>query len=298
VSRATPCAGRPWREIGLFALLTLAASAPFYTLILWTGRTGGAHGAYATGLMWAPGLAALAACRLLRVPLATLGWGIGAPRWLLLAVLIPLAYSLLAYAAVWIFGFGRVPDPEYVEWARRDLGWSAAPDWIVLAGSILLAATTGLVQGLARALGEEMGWRGFLSPRAAAAFGPGRGTALTAICWFLWHLPLILAADYNDGADRGYALLCFGVLVAAMSVMLGWLRARSGSLWPCALLHAAHNLLIQTILTPVTGSVGPATDRAIGEFGAAVPAAMLVLVCVAWGAGALRRGPGESRALF
>jgi membrane protease YdiL (CAAX protease family) len=39
---------------------------------------------------------------------------------------------------------------------------------------------------------------------------------------------------------------------------MGWLRLKSGSLWPCAMLHASHNLFIQAILDRITAPVGGA----------------------------------------
>jgi membrane protease YdiL (CAAX protease family) len=43
-----------------------------------------------------------------------------------------------------------------------------------------------------------------------------------------------------------------------MAFILGWLRLRSGSVWPCALLHASHNLFIQAIFDPLTADTGAA----------------------------------------
>ena len=39
---------------------------------------------------------------------------------------------------------------------------------------------------------------------------------------------------------------------------MGWLRLKSGSLWPCAMLHASHNLIIQSILDQLTTQSGAA----------------------------------------
>jgi len=45
-------------------------------------------------------------------------------------------------------------------------------------------------------------------------------------------------------------------MVTADAFILGWLRLKSGSLWPCALLHASHNLFIQAILDEMTAPSG------------------------------------------
>ena len=36
----------------------------------------------------------------------------------------------------------------------------------------------------------------------------------------------------------------------AISFVFAWMRLKSGSLWTGALLHASHNLYVQTIFTP------------------------------------------------
>src|SRR5713226_5715695 len=94
-------AGNPRRQIGLFLALTALLSSVFYAFIIVTGHAGGGHGAYATGLMWCPALAALLTCRLSGISLETLGWGWGKWRWQWLAYAIPLAYAAVAYATVW-----------------------------------------------------------------------------------------------------------------------------------------------------------------------------------------------------
>jgi membrane protease YdiL (CAAX protease family) len=76
--------------------------------------------------------------------------------------------------------------------------------------------------------------------------------------WGVWHYPGLLWADYNAGTNARYALACFTLMVIAMSFIMGWLRLKSGSLWPCAMLHASHNLFIQAILDRITAPVGRA----------------------------------------
>jgi hypothetical protein len=48
---------------------------------------------------------------------------------------------------------------------------------------------------------------------------------------------------------------------------MGYLRVRSGSIWPCVLLHATHNTFIQGIFDPLTAPVGWA-KYITTEFGA------------------------------
>jgi len=108
------------------------------------------------------------------------------------------------------------------------------------------------------------------------------GTALlTGIVWSLWHYPILIFADCNSGTATWYALGCFTVMVIAISFVFAWLRLKSGSLWSGALLHASHNLYVQTIFTPLTRNTGK-TAWYIDEFGAVLPLVAVVFAICFW----------------
>jgi membrane protease YdiL (CAAX protease family) len=270
-------AGSPRRQIGLYLTLTALFSSVFYAFIIATGRAHGGRGAYATGLMWCPALAAIISCRLNGIALRTLGWGWGKWRWQWLAYTIPLGYATVAYTVVWRAGLGGFPDPEFVTWVRTSFAWAGVSDWLAVAGAFAFIATTGMAASMGHALGEEIGWRGFLSPRMTQVFGFTSGAALTGMIWTTWHLPILLFADYNGGTPWWFGMSCFTVMVGSMSVIMAWLRRASGSLWTGAIFHASHNLFVQSFFTPATSARGSATPYAIDEFGIALPAVSLLL---------------------
>ena len=270
------------RCTGVFLLLTTAFSSIFYAFIISTGHVGGGNGVYELGLMWSPALAALLTCRLKGLSLQSLGWGWGAWRWQRTAFAIPLGYTIVAYALVWVFGYGGFPDPKFVESTRAGLGWTGAPDWLVLGGDFLLIGSAGLALSMAFALGEEIGWRGFLTPQLTRQFGFKAGALLTGAIWTLWHLPLVFFADYNNTTPSLFGVSCFTALMLGMSVIMAWLRLRSGSLWTAAVFHASHNQFIQVFFTPATTAYGAKTAFAIDEFGFALPAVVVTLAIVYW----------------
>lgn len=270
------------RSIVLFLILTAALSSIFYAFIIATGHVGGGNGIYELGLMWSPAIAALLTCRLSGLSLQSLGWGWGAWRWQWLAFAIPLGYTAVAYAFVWLSGYGGFPDPKFVVSTRASLGWTSAPDWLVLGGYFLLIGSAGMALSMAFALGEEIGWRGFLAPRLTTRFGFKAGALLTGAIWTAWHLPLVFFADYNNTAPPWFAVTCFAALVLGMSVIMAWLRLSSGSLWTAAVFHASHNQFIQVFFTPATSMRGTKTSFAIDEFGFALPAVVLILAIVFW----------------
>lgn len=272
--------------IGLFLLLTLVLSGVFWALIIATGHLGGGRGLYVTGLMWCPGVAALLTCRRLGDGQGRLGWRWGAWRWQWLAYLVPLGYTVVAYGVVWSTGLGGFGNGAFEQAVATAMGFAGAPAWLGMAAYALLTGTVGMVRSLSSALGEEIGWRGFLAPALVARLGFTGGALATGAIWAAWHMPILLFADYNAGTPWWFAAPCFVVLVLSSSVMMTWLRLRSGSLWTCAVMHASHNLFIQALFTPLTSPRGTATPWAIDEFGFMLPLVMALVAAGFW----LRRG--------
>jgi len=50
----------------------------------------------------------------------------------------------------------------------------------------------GLVQSLATALGEEIGWRGFLVPELFKTMGFTSAALFSGVVWACWHYPLVI----------------------------------------------------------------------------------------------------------
>jgi membrane protease YdiL (CAAX protease family) len=268
--------------IGLFLVLTFVLSSVFYALVIATGHLGGAKGMYVTGLMWCPGIAALLTCHLRGEGLGRLGWRWGAWRWQWLAYLVPLGYAAVAYAIVWSTGLGGFGNPQFEQEIGKALGWAAAPVWLNTTVYFVLLGVVGMTRSLSTALGEEIGWRGFLAPALVARLGFTGGALVTGAIWAAWHLPILLFADYNAGTPWWFAMPCFVVLVLCSSVMMTWLRLRSGSLWTAAVMHASHNLFIQAFFTPITTPRGSITPYAIDEFGFVLPLVMVAVAMVFW----------------
>ena len=265
-----------------FLAVTLLLSAVFWTLMISAGHVDAGAGKYVAGLMWCPAIAAFFTVRFWHLDPKTLGLTWGPHRYALAGYLIPLAYAAVAYVLVWSLGFGFFPDPAAIAAIDEKLGWTLKSPAAFLPSYFLLMATTAMISALAHGLGEEIGWRGFLAPRLVGHLGFTAGSLLTGAIWALWHMPLLLFADYNSGNPWWFALPCFCVLTIALSVVMTWLRLVSRSVWPCAILHASHNLFIQGFFTPLTGAKGPYTSYAIDEFGVAVPAMIALLAFAFW----------------
>jgi membrane protease YdiL (CAAX protease family) len=269
----TKNAGQP---IATYLLLVFAFSSIFYFLNLRAYALSGGGGMYITGLMWCPGLAAMATLKLGGRSLRELGWQWPATKYALQSWFIPLLYASIAYAIVWSTGLGAFPKPEFISQATKSIGLHFSPGFSTIL-YVLVVGSFGLVGSLARALGEEIGWRGFLVPELFKRVGFTATALLSGIIWSCWHYPILIWGGYNSGTPGWYGLSCFTVMVVSISFVFAWMRLKSGSLWTGALLHASHNLYIQAIFTPLTRNTGK-TAWYIDEFGAVLP---LVCLCFA-----------------
>jgi membrane protease YdiL (CAAX protease family) len=184
-----------------------------------------------------------------------------------LAYVIPILYALPVYVVAWTAIGGSFAFSEFASPLASAFGF---PDWpraTALFVAIPCYAILGVISSTARALGEEIGWRGFLLPRLVQQVGFTWGCLLSGCIWAVWHYPGLLFADYNAGTRPAFALTCFTLMVIADSYIFGWMRLKSGSLWTAAVMHASHNLFIQAIFDRMTAPVGR-TLYITTEFGA------------------------------
>ena len=124
------------------------------------------------------------------------------------------------------------------------------------------------------ALGEEIGWRGFLYPQLKEKFGRKKGWLLGGAIWGAWHWPLIWLIGYEYGAatgnEAGYlgfpivGMLLFCVITVGLGILHDYLYEKSESIWVPAIFHGAFNAAATipfTVCLANTGSfrlLGPA----------------------------------------
>ena len=256
---------RSWKKIGCFYALTMLFSGVFGGFVLWAGHMAAGNMLYVTGAMWSPALAAFATKGIFGESIRELPWKWGNARYAWLGYAIPILYTVPVYVIVWLSGLGAF-NVAFLQKTAAEFGWKNFPPSLTLTLFVLITATIGLIPKLSRALGEEIGWRGFLVPELAKVVSFPKVALISGLMWAAYHYPVLLFADYNGGGPRWYSLICFTVMVVAGSFILAWLVLRAQSLWPAAIFHASHNLFVQSICTPLTRDTGP-TKYIIDEFG-------------------------------
>lgn len=204
--------------------------------------------------MWGPGLGALAARLSEGGSIRSLGpiwrWS----PWLIVAWLSPLPFAL-AHLLVAALAPGveisvdvaavrevvlMAVGPEQQEAARVQL--DRLGDWLVLAlvaqiliGGLLAGATVNAVG----ALGEELGWRGYLIQQWGA-WGFWRRHGMIGLLWGVWHWPVILRG-HNYPQHPTWGLLMMVLFCLGLAPLFGYLRERAGSLLAPVLAHGVLN---------------------------------------------------------
>lgn len=88
-------------------------------------------------------------------------------------------------------------------------------------------------------LGEEMGWRGYLTPLLESRLHWLPSALVVAVIWFVWHLPLWSV----DSPQKAIPVGLFGIHVLAYSLIIAVAqRISGGSLFPAIALHLALNM--------------------------------------------------------
>lgn len=228
--------------LGLFFLIVIAASVIAEGMII-AGQI-----SWYFILMWIPAVAALAANILRTVRsgeafslkrfLNAGGFRFCKFRFILLGCLLPLLYLLIPYMIYW-----RI-YPENFAYSGVSI--------LVILRDITVPTILGIFLSLLSAAGEEIGWRGFMVPALYRRWGLNKTLIVSSLFWCCWHLPLLIFGDYMQGTPLWYQVPAFVLCIFPVGVMTGILALKTGSLWPAAFLHAAHNNYDQAIFGLLT----------------------------------------------
>jgi membrane protease YdiL (CAAX protease family) len=195
----------------------------------------------------------------------------------LLSIVIPVAYACAVYLPVWFAGYFDGGNSILTKLGDR---FPALPHWSLIAIFFAGIATAGLALSCISALGEELGWRGFLVPQLAKFLPYSAIGLISGIVWALWHYPLILGASYHGAGPRWYSVVCFTVMVVGIAFLFAWMRLKTGSVWTGMFLHASHNVFIQGFFDTQTRH-SRFTDLWTTEFGAglAIMGIAIAVIC-------------------
>jgi membrane protease YdiL (CAAX protease family) len=250
-------------------------------------------------MMYMPTVAAVVAAKLVeRQPKVLLNLGIWPiASWRRLFASIAIAFGVViavvlaalvtsAIAGTYVFDLRTFHGAEqYFNAQLAAVGTSATtlpmPIWVlVLVDLAALPVNSIISSGLA--LGEEIGWRGFLYPRLRARLGDPLAVVVLGVIWGVWHAPLLLLGYNYPTLAPGWRLVWMSVFCILLTAILAWVRQRSRSVWPAAIGHGTVNASLA--LTALMLGASPALRTAAASLmgWAGWPVGILLAAWLLW----------------
>jgi membrane protease YdiL (CAAX protease family) len=289
---------RPYAPIVIFLSVSFGLSW-LVALPLWLG--GGIESpfflVFALAMMVTPAVAALVVVFFVvkhpdgRSRRRALGLGSVRPvgrflRYLALALIVPPALILAALLVGAVFGVYPADFvtfsgfQETVDAQLEALGQAPLPVPIgLLVAAQFVNVLIGSLINVIPALGEELGWRGWLLPKLLP-LGIVPAILISGVIWGLWHAPLILLG-YNYGDAPGWLALSAMVgMTIVIGAVFSWLRIRSESVWPAALAHGAFNAAAGFSLVFIAAgeAFSPLNATILGWTGWVVPLGLVIVL--------------------
>jgi membrane protease YdiL (CAAX protease family) len=115
------------------------------------------------------------------------------------------------------------------------------------------------------ALGEEVGWRGFLLPSFRSRITPFAASLQLGIIWIVWHMPILYFSVYESSVQFIVFFATYAPTLLLWTFVFTWVYERTNhSLFIVILLHgcftAAYN--VSASLLSASGIVGSLTAMA------------------------------------
>jgi membrane protease YdiL (CAAX protease family) len=161
----------------------------------------------------------------------------------------PLMVALIIAALAIAFAIGR---PDFaLEQARTAMAPGTSEVSLCSPAYVLIVLVELAVVALLSTpilWGEEFGWRGYLQVRLLSE-RPLLAAVATGLIWGVWHYPFYFLQAFNRvSRTSALVLVIFPMSTILLSILFGWLRQRTGSVWAPSLAHAATNSIGSTLL--------------------------------------------------
>ena len=265
------------KALRLYLIIVLSVSAVIEAVWIYLGEAASLAG-ISTLLMMVPFITAAIVGRIYYKKQRAMGFKRCRFVHVLLSILIPLIYLMLSYALFWLFTGSYNGHPSALMDAAAAYSGHELPKNVAIAISLAVTLPVSFIT----ALGEEAGWRGLMHPIMHRIWGWKKAIIISGCVWALWHLPIVVAGLYYPSEiSLVYVIPMFIVEIAALTIILSWLRMASGSVWPAVILHAVHNYLDQIVFQSFTSNEN--SVYYVGEIGIitlslTVIAAVIILV--------------------
>lgn len=250
-----------FKKTGIFILLAYALA---WIPEFWYFSAGGTINSgwfilLAFGCMFAPAVAAIILQKtLVKAPLSEIGLHFTFNKWFIIAPLMAIAVVLLSIPFSALLSETELTNglPVIIEQINKSAEIASSEkemvlqsleqfgSWlpvIIIGGGIIGALIAGPTLNAIPALGEELGWRGFLY-NELKPLGFWASSIVIGVIWGFWHLPLIIHGyNYPEAPIAGiFMMVLFTVL---LSPIFTHIREQSDTVLVPAAFHGTLNAI-------------------------------------------------------
>jgi uncharacterized protein len=266
-----------------FLVITVAISWPLFLMPLILHSTApvttlaSMQGLWAVA-MWGPGIAAILTTLFVqKKPFRSLNLNrLGPKRYYLWALFLPFVLTVVGGLFTLLFGIAKLdPDFSMISGALAASG-NSIPVWFVLLLDLGFAVLLAPFINMIFALGEELGWRGFLLPNLMP-LGQWKAILISGFIWGVWHAPAVVQGLNYPGYPV-WGIFMMIVFCILLGTILSWLVLNTKSPWVAALAHGAVNAIAGL---PVMFLL-PGFNMALGGTLATPPAWLAMMLFIGW----------------
>lgn len=118
----------------------------------------------------------------------------------------------------------------------------AVPALLGLGKSNPLGKLDHIIAFIPLAIYEEVGWRGYLQSQLTERIGVRKAVLAVGVLWAVWHSGLLVSGQLlGSGANMCVGAVLFAISAVLISIVLGFTRFKTGSVWPAVVGHAGIN---------------------------------------------------------
>ncbi len=275
------------KALTVFLILSFALAWIFFLLPQAFGEPGSqsrliATTAFFSIAMWMPGISAIVVTLFVKKEkFSSLNLKrLGPKRYYLWAWLLFPVLAVLTGVLTFVLGAGQL-DLEFtaIQQSLAQMPEGGISPALMVLVQIIAALTFAPLFNMLFALGEELGWRGFLLPELLP-LGQWKAVLIGGVIWGLWHAPAIWQGHNYPTVNPWLGILMMVVFTLFVGLILSWLYLETRSPWAPALAHGALNAvagLPMLFLLDVDISIGGTLASVIGWISLALFVGWLVL---------------------
>jgi membrane protease YdiL (CAAX protease family) len=273
------------KALAWFLGITFAISWPLFFLPLFIPSATPVAGQLTmTGLwalaMWGPGVAAILTTVFIRKKsFNSLNLNrLGPKHYYLWAWFLPSVLAIVGGLFALLLGIAKL-DTQFTvirEAMASSASGGAVPTELVLVIQIASAILLAPFINLLFALGEELGWRGFLLPHLLP-LGQWKAILISGAIWGVWHAPAIIQGLNYPGYPVA-GILMMVVFCVLLATIFSWLYLNARSPWAPALAHGAINAAAGLPML----FLKPGFNRAFGGTVVTFPGWIAMAIFIGW----------------